>query len=110
MTDQEITRLCAEAMTYTIMSSRDVTYDYIICRDLQGGLADTWTYQPLRDDAQAMRLIKTFKVDLVWCKEGVTAQLDHVPFVSPKTLSVYGTDLNRAICECVAQMQKAKVL
>ena len=66
-------------------------------------------YDPLHDDAQAMALVKRFELDQRRIINGnskawVVMLSDTVPARS----SAYNTDLNRAICECVAKMQAAK--
>ena len=99
MTDHEITQLCAQAMGYSIRLSalRGMTpYDPV-----QIGLGTL--YDSLHDDAQCMALVKKFRLGLttdgtwwfVGCHEN-------------KYTPVQSSDLNRAICECVAKMQEAK--
>lgn len=94
MTDLEMTKLCAEAIgkSFSIFGPG---------ANIQGGYeesgyviltADDGPYDPLYDDAQAMALVKKFPIDCLnaMCREG-------------------SKDFNRAIVECVAKMQIAKV-
>ena len=95
--DLEITKLCAEAMGIKGWLTGD---DPMVTND-RGEFIEP--YDPLHDDAQAMALVKKFGLDLIrhkpisqWSSyfgNGVFSQAD---------------DLNRAICECVAKMQKGK--
>ena len=97
MTDLEITKLCAEAMGVDFSKG----FGTITCKECgEIGIP----YDPLHDDAQAMALVKKFQLqvdwsagDLVWInnRRGSYAKADPA-------------DLNRAICECVANMEKAK--
>ena len=101
MTDLEINRLCAAAM------GGWVVVNGIVYRagefDADGHRPE---YNPLHDDAQAMALVKKFRLNMGhlskgWCKV----------FTAPFERGIYegeAQDLNRAICECVAKMQKAK--
>lgn len=105
MTDLEITKLCAEAMKYQILSDKWGNERAIQTLDIA-------YYDPLHDDAQAMALVKKFRLNIAyigirespstravewWCMD-VTQQ-----FEGP------GDTLNRAICECVAKMQQANI-
>ena len=94
MTDLEITRLCAEAMglgwqddrTDGGITAQEGTYNY--------------KYDPLHDDAQAMALVKKMRLEISTFRGEwhVGNDMDWA----------WNTDLNRAICECVAKMQAAK--
>lgn len=99
MTDLEITKLCAQAMGYELPGN-------------EWAVNAPDFYHPLGDDAQAMALVK--KLGLVcdpqhdglhnpeypgWEVSHISLPLDYLA-ISPS--------LNRAICECVANMQKAK--
>ncbi len=82
MNDLEITKLCAEAMGYTVKPHPhrkfDSKYNWIV---------NGTNWNPLINDAQAMALLKRFPIDCLnaMCREG-------------------SKDFNRAICECVAKM------
>ena len=103
MTDLEITRLCAEAMGDGEPIARAWPRD--------GGMPTCYvlighdeTYDPLHDDAQAMALVKKFGLTVSKDPDGnyhAMGQICEWPCNS--------TDLNRAICECVAKMQSAPV-
>ena len=107
MTDLEITKLCAEAMGFhaEYCYGEEVTYLLVWVGDDSGK-----TYNPLHDDAQAMALVKKFKVRLAYLEiregevvEAAISMNNEVPYSFARS-----TDLNRAICECVAKMEKAK--
>ena len=103
MTDLEITKLCAEAMGYQIRNDRSVGKDFVMVTGLFSGM-----WQPLHDDAQAMALVKRFYIEIecpsrshgTW-----TASRSALPHPYAR---ITDSDLNRAICECVAKMQEAK--
>lgn len=94
MTDIEITKRCARAMGYT---DDDVYPDGL---DLV--FRNGTHYAPLYDAAQAMALVKKFRLNIGqlsdnWCKV----------FTMPAEGKIHegeAQDLNRAICECVAKM------
>ena len=116
MTDLEITRLCAEAMGLNnvksarkeifgnVMQFVDEPIDKSDCVIYIHQDGYPIIYNPLHDDAQAMALVKKFRLhtgfqsfENRWgclAQNGITA--------------TYNSDLNRAICECVANMQKDK--
>ena len=92
MTDLEITKACAEAMGVKILAEGG-----FILASVNGCAV---AYDPLHDDAQAMALVKKFNLR-IW----------RTNFNGACGWDVGGTDspdLNRAICECVAKMQKGK--
>ena len=113
MTDLEMTKLCAEAM------GLEYVFDGPEMLVRIGKARDAYTkkplfnvlYDPLRDDAQAMALVKKFGLT-------VDPQEDKPPFTWRVVVSndgdwnnqifAQGSDLNRAIVECVAKMQAAK--
>lgn len=103
MTDLEMTRLCAESMgfndvhiAYGSMGTAYVKY---------GGRSVTQgtEFRPLHDDAQAMALVKRFRLRI----NSVYVESDRW-LVSSQWRDGNSTDLNRAIVECIAKMQ-AKV-
>jgi hypothetical protein len=85
MTDLEIIKLCYQA----IGNTPDVRLSEM--------------YNPLTNDAQAMVLVKAFELD--------THRREHdwAAIGKGKDGVGHGDTLNRAICECVAKMQAAKV-
>lgn len=102
MTDLEITKRCAEAMRvpYKISLYRGEEFIEIISERNPGNGGE---YNPLRDDEQCFALVKMFELRLrtyVKNKWQVWA-----PDQADTTDSTNG-DLNRAICECVAKMEK----
>ena len=105
MTDLEMVKLCAEAMGFPHwMQNVPFTDKPIFCAapyDLPGRIHP---YNPLHDDAQAMALVKRFDlfVDRMASKEnGWMVKCD-----IGTGNAVICADLNRAIVECVAQMQE----
>ena len=62
-------------------------------------------YDPLHDDAQAMALVKKFKLDIDY-GQGVEWHVSdqHSDSEYEGYHSAMNPDLNRAICECVAKM------
>lgn len=93
MNDLELTKLCAEAMG--LKAHKGYYFDtdplsaYLAVNNGQGLL---WDYAPLHDDAQAMQLVKRFACAAIEAMNAVQT----------------GNDVNRAVCEAVAHMQKAK--
>lgn len=101
MTDLEITRLCAEAMGLYIGADAE-EFGFPRWQHIM-------RYDPLHDDAQAMALVKKFRLTIT-LRDYVYAPNRHEwnVAVGAGPIEAYETDLNRAICECVARMQKAK--
>ena len=100
MNELEITRLCAAAMGGWIVIDDTVH----LAGDFDAG-RNRIKYDPLRNDAQAMALVKKFQLRI-----GLAgARLSNLWFAE-RSSETYTTsnDLNRAICECVAKMQAAK--
>jgi hypothetical protein len=60
-------------------------------------------YCPLRDDAQAMALVKRFGIDCLIDDDKTWL----AGIYTPCEFSAASKDLNRAICECVASMSGA---
>lgn len=101
MTDLEMARLCAEAIGLIVQDQSERAI-FVSVKKKDHRLL--WKrYDPLHDDAQAMALVKKFKIECTR-KHGEWNTL-----VGPSE-SVTGdetgsnTDLNRAICECVARL------
>lgn len=98
MTDLEMTKLCAEAigMDWDAYQKRMAAIDG---KWLHG--YETPRYDPLVRDEQAMALVKRFNLDIG--KRALSW------FCTPVgiTKMVWNENLNRAIVECVATMQKA---
>lgn len=90
----EMTRLCAEAMGLEWVA------DWLVCpKGDDHDYSDTYGYDPLHDDAQAMALVKKFK--LILARRHVMSD--------DNTVTVFRDQgENRAIVECVAKMQAAK--
>jgi hypothetical protein len=100
MTDLEITRLCAEAMGFTLRRGPP-KFEYIETEP------DGDYYDPLHNAAQCFALIETLLLsiqDPSFSTSGVNWCVD-APF---GCITSDKPDLKRAICECVASMQIAK--
>lgn len=110
MTDLEITRRCVEAMGYK-PTGKSASEPAI---QVEGKRHHIFAFDPLHDDAQAMELVK--KLALNCRKEDDDGGKRHTWLVSEHMGYITGgngaiaerRELNRAICECVAEMQKAK--
>jgi hypothetical protein len=113
MTDLEITKLCADAMGFRVGTAEEMGAD-----DDEEGLIVAFEcvlapgcgakYDPLHDDAQAMALVKRFGLG-IYCDEdnGEWGCYKFKEESGPEP-DVTNTNLNRAICECVAKMQVNK--
>ena len=116
MTDLEMTKLCAEAMGLEgYVEERLATSlgQTRLCRPEMDRPKDLPEfYRPLWDDAQAMKLVKEFNLDLSWGPgEQVwraSQWLGNTPPSKARSFLSKSPDLNRAIVECVAKMQKGK--
>lgn len=97
LSDLEITRKCAEAMGI-ITKAKLGTWE-------ESRYADEWKFDPLRDDADAMALVKRFKLSIYQHQDLVTVT-DY--FYSQQRVELNITDLNRAICLTVARMKGEK--
>lgn len=102
MSDLEITKLCAEAMGIDFSSG----FASVICEECD---EYAMNYDPLLNDAQAMALVKKFGIN-IWLAKTKDAGWRASPYIfgNMKNRGVINENLNRAICECVAKMQKDK--
>ena len=109
MTDLEMTKLCAKAIGINVQPTPDAQKDapfvwhYADCGHWAPMLMP---YNPLHNDEQAMALVKKFDLSLNG-KYGEVVWFD--PDSDDDLRIKSDGDLNRAIVECVAKMQKAKV-
>mgnify|MGYP001576197143 CR=1 FL=1 len=104
MTDLEMTRLCAEAMYPQVEVDMAIKEGCVYAGPEGAFLGlSRYEYDPLHDDAQAMALVKKFRL---WIDNDNASDFHTVGF---KDFGTYQEDLNRAIVECVAKMQSAKV-
>jgi hypothetical protein len=108
MTHLEMTKLCAEAMGLktTVADYAHAGYGisgtYVqLSSEHRGDGPNSDVYNPLHDDAQAMALVKRFRLHPVYDAD------DRVWHCVTIQHGFYGRDpdLNRAIVECVAKMQ-----
>lgn len=103
MTDLELTRLCAEAS--------GLDFDYNDDEVWIGTDEDSiqYIYDPLHDDAQAMAMVKKFRLVLEPDGEWAATWVNNSREKGSKSVTArHHPTLNRAIVECVAHMQKAK--
>ena len=118
MTDLEMTRLCAEAMGYRAIVCLD-EHRLRCHRDPEKGesAGNIIYFCPLRDDAQALELVKAmsvgigrgngyFVVEHWYSPPG--AERYEVAEAPMCVIRCSSPNLNRAIVECVAKMQAAK--
>lgn len=115
MTDLEMLKLCAEAMDLRLLPAYrkgSILYDegqhdwngLMYSKDgvRECLFVDSGAYDPIHDDAQAMVLVKKLDLNLQpdyegWCVSDYTGD----------KVEVRHKDLNRAIVECVARLQRA---
>lgn len=100
MTDLEMTKLCAEAMGYSEVHKKgDAVYSKAFGERVPG------IYWPIEDDAQAMALVRKYRL----CLEPVGYRGGYrCAFVPWGNADERGSTINRAIVKCVAKMQAAK--
>lgn len=104
ISDVEMTKLCAEAMGYKIVYPDDHVLPIAIESDKGSGV-----YNPLHDDAQVMALVKRFHLNiLIFDKlDGHNAGWWRVDSQPELNITARNADLNRAVVECSARIQKA---
>jgi hypothetical protein len=96
MTDLEMTKLCAEAMAIEVFRVSMNAPEHTLRYEAPFGLYNYW---PLTTDAQAMRLVKRFHLWINYSRQWMVVCGDSY---------TKNADLNRAIVECVAKMQKER--
>lgn len=107
MDDLTITKLCAEAwIGEAVIRDGEVFAIHRYTQEEWKGQSEI-LFNPLHDDAQAQALVKKFRLDITsvkdrWIVCKVTGDFEGTESESGNT------DLNRAICECVAQLQRRK--
>lgn len=98
MTDLEATKLCAEAMQFNWVGGIE---------QFVRGDGRQFRYDPLHNDAQAMALVKRFKLFCNCDEQGVwLVQQFGEDDGAHESME---PDLNRAIVYCVAQMREATI-
>lgn len=104
LTDEQVIALCAEAMGIRLARSESTKLALIYKTPYFHNGMQTVAYDPLHDDAQAMALVKVMQLYII-----------PLPYDSWNVHAPFGTDpiihdgnLNRAICLCVAQMQRSR--
>lgn len=100
MTDLEIVKKCAEKMGWREHKhSAKCMYNDELKSTM---LADD--YNPLTDDAQAMELVKRFKLTIFADFKVTAGGCGEIYYGKSPAHGVEAKDLNRAICECVARL------
>ena len=111
MTDLEMTRLCAEAMGLRWIGRQEIRAfnpdqwsNWVRVPDK----TEEFRFDPLHDDAQAMALVKKFRMGI---DDGATSgdKCGASLHVGGVIYTAVADDLNRAIVEAVAKWQAAKV-
>ncbi len=100
MTDTEIIKRCAEKMGFEVGVDIHGAVFFKTDGTKQPYRMD---YDPLRDDAQAMALVKRFNLEILQQDEGKTVRVRY-PWSAPSLMTGWYDDINRAICECVAAL------
>lgn len=108
--DGKVLLACAKAMGYTKIYGIDapgLVYGMLHpgCNEvlIVDGVGDGGQYNPMYDDAQAMQLVKRIGLTVSKDPDGMWHAM------GPSTESLTSdTSINRAICLCVAKMQKPK--
>jgi len=110
MTDMELTKRCAETMEPqpTLPGSSKI---WGCATTFKNGEVKrtSWvrsTYDPLHDDAQAMALVKRGFISTIIKIGGTGFYVVSAPYAEGNV--AHDADLSRAICLCVARMQKGK--
>lgn len=94
MDDLEITRRCAEKMGLT----------HEILMILESGFNGR-PYNPLKNDDEAMALVKKFKLTCMAIDSHTNNHNDIWDVSSDESIGLFqNPNLNRAICECVANL------
>jgi hypothetical protein len=106
--DMGLLRLCAEAMGWTVRAQGTYFIAIDVGRDASYIIGNAnapalLVYDPLHDDAQAMALVKRFRLSIGTEARGWYLCLPGYPHEETNN-----ADLNRAIVECVAKMQRSK--
>ena len=107
MTDLEITKLCLDADGRESVFSESTNRHMLVYRAVwDNNCKSHEEYDPLTNDAQAMALVKKFRLDI---DSGFDSDEGRTDWQVIGTGAIAtNSDLNRAIVECVAKMQQAK--
>lgn len=103
MDDLEMTKLCAEAMGLEVSQLLNTGICIFANEDKSGGPV---FYRPLKNDAQAMALVKKCGLE-IWMRPRPNCW-NVAPFDYDSEIRAESDNLNHAIVECVAKMQKQK--
>ena len=110
MNDLEMTILCAEAMGLMQTTHYDDRVPSAPDPAILVGKPHCYEiYDPLHDDAQAMALVKKFKLNIGQLSNGCKVFIPITGNRGQYFEADFNADLNRAIVECVAKMWAQKV-
>lgn len=100
MTDLELIKKCADRMGIKVLLNTH-PHEHWRFRSPSG-----WTieYDPLTNDAQALNMVKKFDLNILKLSDG-RVKVFVIPDGGEVCKSV-SQDLNSAICECVAKLEK----
>lgn len=102
MGDLEIVKACAEAMGFETLTYAGMVYIAMNARGQAGS-----KYDPLHDDAQCLALVKKLELRLQEPETQPSADRRwRVTCWTPLKTVAQNVDLNRAVCECVANMKR----
>jgi hypothetical protein len=112
MTDLEMTKLCAEAMGIDFGPELAATND-IQARQHEAMMKERIAaYDPLHDDAQCFALVKRFHMFIegrwLFSDEKTRPWEVEINDGEDSAWQAANSDLNRAIVECVAKMQRSQ--
>jgi hypothetical protein len=103
MTDIEMTKLTAEAIGFHVATG---TGEQVWCHKCWPDPHDNkgiFLFDPLHDNAQAMALVKKFKLNIGQLSNACQV---FTPLDAGHIYQADSADLNRAIVECVAKIAK----
>lgn len=108
LSDLEMVKACAEAMGAVDVRESELVPG-VCMANFSKDRNDTRRYDPLHDDAQAMALVKRFKVSCTFFAAGVLDNSVDIFYCADDELGEHaeGSDLSRAIVTCVARMHLA---
>jgi hypothetical protein len=111
MTDEEMTKLCAEAMGWTFVDQSSPPERWKAAHYLFDGARIEWAcmYDPLNSDKHAMALVKKFNLCIDHNDSENWNVCKYHGFERPPEQG-WNPDLNRAIVECVAEIQTSNLV
>lgn len=107
MKDIDLVKACAKAMG---IKTRVAPFRGTIMRHWYWDANVERIYDPLHDDAQCFGLLKKFNLRVLEVGSGRDWRVAIPHPIIGVICASYETDLNRAICECVAKAHKSRKL